>query len=409
MASYYDNTPSGAVIRAFGRDPRYSPGMNGYSTDLTGKEAPDIGMLTNQNMDNAFSAWWNKGAQAQMEAQYDRLWNQYVQEQNWAREDMANQLRMYREDTAHQREVADMRAAGLNPASRNGQGAGSDVGFTPAQPVTPASSGPGGENPFGLLLQVAQTASTVANVAKSIKEIGKVGAEIKNINADTTYKDKLSNYQQLSNEFMNEVYDDKALEQHYKTKGAKLSNEQLEQSIIYQKVLNGMAEFDKEHQLDRYTFEMMFNDVEYKYQKILNEIGDREITQKDLQNAFSSRELEFLKITGLYQNMPPGMADIVMRSIGNGVKSYNALVESGKTNLSFWEWYDSSISANSVRYGDTRYRDSATDNFAQFFNTALNNLIPSFNFGFNNNTSRGVFKSFNYNYSMQEEQRGRRR
>lgn len=355
--------------------------------------------------DNPISSWWNKGLNAAQEGIYDRQWNQYVQNQNWAREDMANVLRMQREDTAHQREVSDMRAAGLNPAAHSGQGAGSDVGFTPGQPAVPGSGVSDGTNPITSLVQIAQMASTVAGIAKSAKEISKMGAEISNIKADTGYKDKLTNFQQINNEFFNDVYNDRVVEAKLKNKHYEASTEDLRESAIYRRITNAMAEFDKEHQLDRYTFEMMFNDVEYKYQKILNDIGEREITTKDLQNAFSARELEFLKITGLYQNMPAGMADISMRCIGNAVKAYKASPDSKK--IPFWEWVDTSIEQHSSWYTDKRYSDSATQYGANFLNTALQNLIP--NIGFSNVFSQNssTIRSHNRNYNYNPYRHGR--
>lgn len=365
--------------------------------------APEL--PTYYGTDNPISSWWNKGLNAAQEGIYDRQWNQYVQNQNWAREDMANVLRMQREDTAHQREVSDMRAAGLNPAARNGQGASSDVGFTPGQPVVPGSGASDGTNPITSLVQIAQMASTVAGIAKSAKEISKMGAEISNIKADTGYKDKLTNFQQINNEFFNDVYNDRVVEAKLKNKHYEASTEDLRESAIYRRITNSMAEFDKEHQLDRYTFEMMFNDVEYKYQKILNDIGEREITTKDLQNAFSARELEFLKITGLYQNMPAGMADISMRCIGNAVKAYKASPDSKK--IPFWEWVDTSIEQHSFWYTDKRYSDSATQYGANFLNTALQNLVP--NIGFSNifSQSSSTIRSHNQNYNYNPYRHGR--
>lgn len=373
------------------------------SGNVYGVGAPSL--PTYYGTDNPFSSWWNKGLNQAQEAIYDRQWNQYVQNQNWAREDMANQLRMLREDTAHQREVADMRAAGLNPAARNGQGAGSDVGFTPGQGVAPSSGASEGTNPITSLVQIAQVATTVASIAKSAKEISKMGAEITNIKADTGYKEKLSNFQQINNEFFSEVYDDRVVEAKLKNKHYEASTEDLRESAIYRRITNAMAEFDKEHQLDRYTFEMMFNDVEYKYQKILNEIGERDITTKDLQNAFSARELEFLKITGLYQNMPPGMADISMRCIGNAVKAYKASPDS--KNIPFWEWLDTSVEQHSTWYTDKRYSDSATHYGASFLNTALQNLVP--NIGFSNifSQSSSTIRSHNRNYHYNPYREGR--
>lgn len=104
----------------------------------------------------------------------------------------ANEWTAQREDTFHQRTVADMKAAGLNPALMYGNGAS---GASPSQSVAPGSADP---------VSLAQLATLPAQLKQINAQTANIKADADLKRTETEYKKSLTGYQNLLNQFLPE-------------------------------------------------------------------------------------------------------------------------------------------------------------------------------------------------------------
>lgn len=104
----------------------------------------------------------------------------------------ANEWAAQREDTFHQRTVADMQAAGLNPALMYGNGAS---GASPSASVAPGSADP---------MSLVQLAMLPEQLRQMKAQTSQILADADLKRADKAYREAQTNYQNLLNRFLPE-------------------------------------------------------------------------------------------------------------------------------------------------------------------------------------------------------------
>lgn len=205
----------GNINNALGWEkPGDGPGINGtvsFSTDtMTGPEnqrimttaynenggADMFGSNTAYNEEKEQGSWWDKNgsaiingiagiSSALLTGQYNKELQHSQNKYNAAEAQKSRDFNLYMANTAHQREMEDLVAAGLNPANtaNGGQGAGGESGAQ-ASGANPAYMGYG---------DMANTALSLAETMKALSENKYISkekkAQIANTTADTVKKE----------------------------------------------------------------------------------------------------------------------------------------------------------------------------------------------------------------------------
>lgn len=120
------------------------------------------------------------------------LSGKYLGTQLTGAEKEANEWTAQREDTYHQRTVADMQAAGLNPALMYGNGAS---GASPSASVAPGSADP---------MSLIQLAMLPEQLKQMKAQTAQIYADADLKRADKVYRESQTNYQNLLNQYLPE-------------------------------------------------------------------------------------------------------------------------------------------------------------------------------------------------------------
>lgn len=172
-----------------------------------------------QNQFNADQAQLNRGFQSQMQTQQNAF--------NASEAEKARSWTALREDTQYQRTVADMRAAGINPALAMNNG---PIGASAAAPAS-AGSAPSGSAASGSGGGRASL-SEILQAAQMAKQLKLVDAQIANVKSDTSLNDA------------------HALQVDAQTKGQQLSNSEASIRLEYMRPLSDAQLASLHSQLD---------------------------------------------------------------------------------------------------------------------------------------------------------------
>lgn len=167
--------------------------LPGIASSVSGGLFSQIfGLSAAEREQNAFNA---------QEAEKNRTWQaMQLQNQNAFNAAEAEKSRAFQADqaaTQYQRGVADMKAAGLNPALAYGQGGASAMQGATAS----AGSAPSGSAASGSGRGLAVSLSDLMQMSLMQKQIEKADSEIKNIDASTNLTNKNSAYRSLEISF----------------------------------------------------------------------------------------------------------------------------------------------------------------------------------------------------------------
>lgn len=183
----------------------------GFLKRLVGVAAPIVGGIlggpAGASIGGAVGSFLGGEDQRESSAQatdlaYARNAEQAQLQRNWASQEAStarqfNELQAQKQmdfqerlaNSAHQREVADLRAAGLNPilSGTGGMGSATPVG---ASAHASAPSGSAASAPAQAMLDIVTPAlSTAMNLSMAQAEIAKKEADVKNVESETRFRD----------------------------------------------------------------------------------------------------------------------------------------------------------------------------------------------------------------------------
>lgn len=284
---------------------------------------------------NPTSAWDRfKNGETNQIKKAEMKYNAMLQDMTWQRE-----------DTAHQREVADMRAAGLNPAAMSNAGAPSSPGMQSNQTLSP---GGGLGDVFSMFANGFSPISTalgeIARIKKTESDIVKTEAETRAIEGRES---RDSDIYSLVKENQN------------------LSNEDLKASTQSRNINNEIQSFIRDNQNAN-------EKLDIAYKEVRNALASSEKLSNDYANRLSGMAQAYFDALGIHPGMTPAERDIALRTLQN----FYSRDKDGN--------YHFDAESYRKEYKDIRFKDSATDFAQNIADTGLNLMGNMFKGKFSN-------------------------
>lgn len=220
-----------------------------------------------------------QGSMKAMGRQYEHNLNLMHEQQNW----LEKQYQINRDwqtemsNTAHQREVADLRAAGLNPILSANGGASSPTGSAPSSGLGSVGLADAGANINGAISNMIQRAQQKVN--EKVAE-----AQIKKTNAETKQVEVATEGQEIKNEITQK-------ENEYKYNDLASQMEQRQHTI--EKTMNENSKIIKETENETLRGKLIEENI-----NLYKEYQETERTKQELNSAQAKES----KATAKYQN-----------------------------------------------------------------------------------------------------------